>query len=99
MGVSWMLLPRVAAAAPSAGATLLAIGTSTAPPSPAMVVVVAGAVAETTAGATDAPTHSAAMPTSSATTRTLNFTSSRLVGDCRIRRGRQPHRRRQRRAL
>jgi len=37
--------------------------------------------AETTAGATDAPTHSAAMPATSATTRTLNFTSSRLVGD------------------
>src|SRR4051794_18981364 len=81
VGVSWMLLPRVAGAGASAASTLLATGASTAPPSPAMVVVVGPAgVAEATAGNATAPTHSAATPTVSATTPTLDFISRTLAG-------------------
>src|SRR4051812_36342369 len=63
VGVSWMLLPRVAGAGASAASTLLATGASTAPPSPAMVVVVVvvgpAGVADAAVGNATAPTHSA----------------------------------------
>src|SRR6185436_2405000 len=54
----------------------------TAPPSPAIVVVVDGltGVADTTDGNAMVPTDSAPTPTTSAATRTVNFTSSRLAG-------------------
>src|SRR3954451_8123060 len=76
-----MLLPRVAGAGACAASTLLAIGASTAPPSPAIVVVVeAAGVADTVRGRPTATTISARAPTVSAPTRTLDFTSSRLAG-------------------
>src|SRR3954468_10163183 len=82
VGVSWMLLPRVAGAGASAASTLLATGASTAPPSPAMVVVVVGpaGVADAAVGNATAPTDSAPTPTASATTPTLDFTSRTLPG-------------------